>query len=148
MKFFKQSPGKALVHVWVSNADDLSVCSEVTDLYACMVWASEMTSASFKDDVAQALVASGCRYIVAGGLEGTLWDDAGDWAYLETDPNYDPPDDTSVMTSWHDGEPISEVLEFLLNTTNFDDHAFTTYMILHAGRSGGRRNHRACSAII
>lgn len=127
------APRKTPIQVWISNASDLSVCSEIPELYACMVWASELTSISLKNDVSSALVASGCRYIVAGGLEGTIWDDAGDWAYLATEPNYDPPDETFVMTSWHDDEPMKEVLWFLLNVTNFDDHFFTNYLIIHAG---------------
>lgn len=71
--------------------------------------------------VAEQIVASGCRYVCCSGVACSSWHDAVDWAFLQTDPNYSPPDERFIMTTWHERESVSEVVWFALNNAWFDD---------------------------
>lgn len=79
------------------------------------------------------IVAAGCRYALCAGLNCAAWDDSIDFAHLETDPNFDPPDETFVMTTWHENESVAEVLEFALNSTDFDGNGFEHLLVLMLG---------------
>lgn len=63
--------------------------------------------------ISRAIVASGARYVAAWGHECSSWDDSVDFAYLETDENFQPPEETFVMTTWHENESAEEAFEFL-----------------------------------
>lgn len=70
--------------------------------YAALVLSNDPTqNASERDKISVALVASGCRYAVCSGCECSKWDGAIDLAFLEISPNFDPPAEKFVMTSWH-----------------------------------------------
>lgn len=84
-------------------------------------------------DISRQIVAAGCRYAVCAGLKCSEWDNSIDLAYLETNPNFDPPDETFVMTTWHEHDSVAEVLEFALTWTNFDDHTFEHVLVLVLG---------------
>jgi hypothetical protein len=71
--------------------------------------------------LAEQIVASGCRYVCCSGVACSDWHDAVDWAFIATDPNYDPPDERFIMTTWHERESVSDVVWFALNNTWFDD---------------------------
>ena len=58
-------------------------------------------------------------------------------AYISSDENYDPPDETMVMTSWHDNETVNDIMFFGLNNTNFDYHDFKKYLVLFIGTKEG-----------
>jgi hypothetical protein len=49
----------------------------------------------------------------------------------------DDPDEvreaTHVMTTSHDGESPDDVAFFFVLSTNFDDHDFSRYLVLHIG---------------
>lgn len=84
-------------------------------------------------NLSRQLVAAGCRYAVCAGLNCGAWDDSIDIAYLETDPDFDPPDETMVMTTWHEGEPVADVLAFAQEWTNFDNNVFEHLLVLVLG---------------
>lgn len=81
------------------------------------------------------LVAMDCRYMLAWGTNASSWDDSVDMAFLHTDPNFDPPSDRLVMTTWHDNETIQDVVWFALTNTNFDAHDFHDYLALMIGEN-------------
>ncbi|MFZ1702214.1 MAG: hypothetical protein WBO10_12825 [Pyrinomonadaceae bacterium] len=85
--------------------------------------------------VSKRLVASRCRYAVCMGYESSTWDDSIDYAYIESDPNYEPPDDRFIMTTWHDGEPIEDVVNFFRWNTIFDDFVPKNFLVLFIGRA-------------
>jgi hypothetical protein len=58
------------------------------------------------------LVRSGCRYMMAWGLNCSDWDDSVDYANLDAFDYGDIPDDASVMTTWHEQWSLQEVFEF------------------------------------
>lgn len=79
------------------------------------------------------IVAAKCRYAVCWGLGCSAWDTTIDWAYLETDKDFNPPDNTFIMTSWHDDERIEDAIEFWWLNTSFDDFLPTKFGILVVG---------------
>jgi hypothetical protein len=83
--------------------------------------------------LSELLVAQGCRYAVCIGHECSSWDTSIDTAYIATDANFDPPDSTLVMTSWHEDESIEEVAEFFFLCTCFDDFDPCRFLVLCLG---------------
>lgn len=99
--------------------------------YAAMLWETDPERADAdRHPLAEALVATGCRYVCCGGVGGSAWDDAIDSAHLETDPDFDPPEATHVMTTWHDDEPMEEVAWYLLALTRIDGTAPRRFLAL------------------
>lgn len=86
-------------------------------------------------DISTQLVAKDCRYVLAWGIDSSSWDDSVDMAFIATDPEFNPPNDRMVMTTWHDNETIDDVVWFALMNTNFDCHKFHDYLALMIGDS-------------
>ncbi|HEX6371834.1 MAG TPA: hypothetical protein VF006_23125 [Longimicrobium sp.] len=107
--------------------------------YAALVWAARRTSDAQKQRTAQALIASGCRYVVCGGVESDAWEDAADGAYLEQDLPEPVPHALFVTTTSHRGEPEDEVVFFLINNTSAGGHGFSRYLVLLIGADDGVR---------
>ena len=80
-----------------------------------------------------AFVRQGCRYAVCAGHGCSSWDDSIDYAYLESDPQYSTPDETFVMTSWHEAEPIEDIASFLVMCTSFDDYEAKAFVVVCLG---------------
>lgn len=99
--------------------------------YAALVWATCPTSEAQKHRIAQALIESGCRYVVCGGAECEAWEEAADDAYLMQDL----PDDGGVMTTSHRGEAPDEVVFFLANATRMH-RDFSRCLVLLVGPDG------------
>jgi hypothetical protein len=62
--------------------------------------------------VSKWLFESGCVYMLAWGLNCSSWDDSVDYAVLEAFDYGDIPRDREVMTTWHENESLSEVMNF------------------------------------
>jgi len=104
-------------------------------VFVCALFVADPTiTDAERAEISSQIVAAGCRYAVCAGLKCSEWDDSIDFAHLETDPNFDPPDETFVMTTWHEGESVAEVLEFALMWTNFDDNVFEHLLVLVLGQ--------------
>ena len=71
--------------------------------------------------------------MLAWGINATSWDDSVDIAFIKTDPDFNPPRDRHVMTTWHDNETIEDVIGFAIHNTNFDSHDFHDYLALMIG---------------
>jgi hypothetical protein len=93
-----------------------------SEAYALLILvnAADVTSEE-QATISQAIVASGARYVAAWGYKCSSWDDSVDLAYLETDPNFQPPDDTFITTTWHENESAEEAFEFLWMCGLIDD---------------------------
>jgi hypothetical protein len=79
------------------------------------------------------VVRQGCRYAVCAGHECSAWDDAIDWAFIGSDPNFDPPNGRFVMTTWHEHDPLSDVLEWFRWNTTFGDFTPKNFLVLLLG---------------
>ena len=94
-------------------------------------------TAEERDKIAADLVASGCRYAVCSGFESSKWDDAVDLAYLGTSPDFNPPEEKFVMTSWHNEESLREIAEFFVLNTSFDFFEPAAFVIVAVGDDPG-----------
>jgi hypothetical protein len=111
------------------------------EAFVCILFNNDpFISNEEQNKISEDLVASNCRYAVCAGDDSSSWDNSIDMAYISTDENYDPPDDTMVMTTWHDDETISDIMFFGLNNTNFDYHDFKKYLVLFIGSKEGLRD--------
>lgn len=104
--------------------------------FAAMIWVADPTVTDEEQArLSEQLVEQGCRYAVCGGHECSTWDDSIDMAFLETDPDFQPPDEKFVMTTWHEGESVEEVAEFLALNTSFDNFVAKNFFVLFVGRN-------------
>ena len=102
-------------------------------LLVCVV--DETVSEDERASISEAIVAAKCRYAVCWGYECSEWDTAIDYAHIATDPNFDPPNDAFVMTTWHDAEPIEDAIEFWWMNTCFEDYQSTNFAVLVIGEA-------------
>lgn len=89
-----------------------------------------------------AIAASGCGWAVCAGHECSAWDDAIDWAHLSR-YQFDPPEDASLVTTWHTDDPPADVVDFLLDLTS-DGHApFDKFVVAFVGDGADRAAYEA-----
>ena len=106
--------------------------------YVCLVWAADNTfDEAARMRIVGALIDSGCRYVVCGGVDCEQWHDDADVAFskLEVCSNADVP---FVMTTWHHNESIEDVVFFATCCTNFDGHDFKCLLVLVVGQESAR----------
>ena len=103
--------------------------------FPCLLWHRGGFTRDAKRDLAHALIHGGCRYAVCAGVECEAWHDAFDAAFLEEHEGQseDESDRDFMMTTWHERDTIDDVAFFFVLNTNFDDHDFTRYLVLHVG---------------
>ncbi|NIJ63443.1 hypothetical protein FHR20_000374 [Sphingomonas leidyi] len=106
--------------------------------YRAVLIAEEDVSQDWRNEVASWLVASGCLYFVAWGAACEAWHDTVDWTVLETFDFGDIPDDRFVMTTWHEKEPLSEVLWFAGNAASHPDIDLPHTLIVHIAQTATR----------
>ena len=92
-----------------------------------------------QSSLADQIITTGCRYACCSGVGCSRWDDAIDFAFIATDPNYQPPDDRFVMTTWHERQSLGEVVGFALNHTSFDDFVAERFLIVLLSPDSGRK---------
>jgi hypothetical protein len=56
-------------------------------------------------------------------------------AYLATSPDFCPPQDRFVMTSWHERESLEDIAEFFVLNTSFDSFKPGVFVIIAVGDS-------------
>jgi hypothetical protein len=78
------------------------------------------------------IVAAGCRYAVCAGHLCSSWDDSIDMADLRRN-NMETNEKTFVMTSWHEDEPVEDIVFHFLNVTWFDDFVPENFMVVVVG---------------
>ena len=107
-------------------------------LFPCLIWDHDgrFTDAQ-RAAVAKELLDAGCRYAVCAGQNCEVWHDAVDSELVRQD--VDDPEKVReamhVMTTWHAGESPDDVAFFFVLNTDFDEHEFTRYLVLHVGTS-------------
>jgi len=99
--------------------------------YRAVIIADQVVGDAWLNRVAEWIVAIGCLYVVAWGVECEKWHDAVDWAILDVFEFGDIPDDRFVMTTWHSDEPISEAFWFAGHCAIHPDIELTETIILH-----------------
>lgn len=111
------------------------------EVYVCILFANDETITEQEQAaISEQLVGTGCRYAVCARHECSTWDTSVDTAYLATDEHFSPPEETFVMTSWHERESVEDVVFHGLMCTIFDDHNFKRYLVLFIGPRAGLRD--------
>ena len=105
-------------------------------LFPCLIWdhGGGFTDAQ-RSEVARALIEAGCRYAVCGGANCEAWHNAVDSEFVKQhldDPDVDA-QAVHVMTTSHEHESANDVAFFFVFCTNFEDHDFKRYLLLHVG---------------
>ncbi|GER12316.1 MULTISPECIES: DUF7684 family protein [Variovorax] len=103
--------------------------------FRAVVIIEEEVSIEWRDDVSNWLVNSGCLYMMAWGLDCTLWDDSVDWANIGQFPFEDIPEDRFVVTTWHDSDPLDEVFYFCKHTAAHPIVELPQAILLHIARN-------------
>ncbi len=117
--YFQLKPGEALPDI-----------SAFKPFLAAMVIQESVTQ-EWRDLVSQWLVKSGCLYMLAWGTECEKWHDAVDWANIAQFDHGDIPEDELVMTSWHEGQALSEFFSESKNITGNSCVDFASSLIIH-----------------
>ncbi len=86
-----------------------------TGAFPAVVVVSEPVTAEWRNLVSDWLVRSGCLYMMAWGHECSLWDDSVDYSMIAAHNLCETPDDSFVMTTWHDDDPLEEVFWYSEN---------------------------------
>lgn len=95
----------------ISQSDPLPAIAEFRPFKAVVI-IGRAYSEDWQSAASKWLVDSGCLSMMAWGENCTSWDDAVDFAMLERFDFGEIPDDQFVMTTWHESEPLAEVLWF------------------------------------
>jgi hypothetical protein len=74
--------------------------------------------ADVQDAISDQIVKTGCRYALCFGFGCSTWDTSIDSSSLRANT----PDERFIMTTWHDDEPIEDVVDFWWWNTTFDDY--------------------------
>jgi hypothetical protein len=135
MEILAEHEGKVYGAITIGDPDDF-VSPFRSALFPCLRWDHD---GSFTDAersaIAKALLEAGCRYAVCGSTNCEAWHLAFDMEFVEAHLN-DPDevrDSVHVMTTSHNGESPDDVAFFFVLCTNFDDHEFRRYLVLHVG---------------
>jgi hypothetical protein len=118
---------------------DLDVLSErigIGEPFVCLLW--DASGGSIEEEglaFGRNLITSGCRYAVCGGHDGTLWDDAVDFAFVLStlDLSDEERDARFIMTTWHESKSPEEVVWFAINCARFDDLIFDQWVVVLRG---------------
>jgi hypothetical protein len=138
-RFYRQAITRASAFVWAFNERP----------YPCLLWThSSPLPPNERAELAERLVASQCRYAVCGGQECEALHDDIDSAYIR--PLLDPATihlpRPMLMTTWHEGESYAEVASFFVLNTNFAEHDFREFLVVHIG--GTSAEHGALEAAV
>jgi len=100
--------------------------------YKCLLLIERVVEDDFRNLLSRSLVDSGCLYTMAWGLDCSLWDDSVDYATIEKFGEGGIPDDQFVMTTWHTGDTLEEVVRFakMDAVSSYTDDSLTDLLVL------------------
>jgi hypothetical protein len=89
--------------------------------YRALLIVERKVGTHWMDRVSEWLASSGCRFALAWGPDSSAWDSAIDAAWLELSLSREEEGPQVFMTTWHDDEPLSEVMVFAKNHATLDE---------------------------
>jgi hypothetical protein len=87
-----------------------------------------------QNNLSDQIVASGCRYAVCAGHNSSSWDDSIDMADIKRN-NGEVIDDNLVMTTWHENEPLEDIVFHFLKNTSFGNFVADRLLVLVVGNN-------------
>ncbi len=73
--------------------------------------------------------------MMAWGTNCSSWDDSVDLANLEAHNFGDIPEDSFIMTTWHEKEELAETFEFAKHSAHHPSVELEDLLIIHVGES-------------
>ncbi|WP_435520862.1 DUF7684 family protein [Caenimonas aquaedulcis] len=104
-----------------------------------VVIADAPCSPFWQAEVSAWLLGIGCLYMMAWGEGCSSWDDSVDEANLEQFEYRDIPEDRFVMTTWHDGESLSEVFWCSKHNADHPTVELVRPVLLHISNDGRQK---------
>lgn len=106
--------------------------NDFTPFRAVLIVEAEVES-DWQASVSRWLVGSGCLYMMAWGKACGSWDTSVDLANLEQFDYGDIPEEDFIVTTWHENEPLEEVLWFAKTTAYHPTVELPNVLFLHIG---------------
>lgn len=104
------------------------------EAYVCILLVNDLwVTDQEQGHISKQLIETGCRYAVCAGQQCSSWETAIDTAYISTDENYSPPEETLVMTTCHENESLTDILFHGLMCAFIDYEIPTRILILFIG---------------
>ncbi len=119
-------------YLQLSPGDKLPKLDGFSPFKAVLIIESDVNS-DWQTEASRWLVESGCLYMMAWGKACSSWDISVDLANLEQFDYGDIPDDDFIMTTWHEDEPLKEVLWFAKTTAHHPTVELNNVLFLHIG---------------
>lgn len=104
---------------------------DASDIFRCVVIAEEHVSDAWCENVSQWLVEAGCLYMLAWGINSSFWDISIDLANIAAFDFENIPEESLVMTTWHEHQTLEEVLEFCKLHAFHPTREFVYTLLLH-----------------
>jgi|GEM_PF-2229936 len=114
----------------LGDDSSLLVLPEEAEYAVLVVIASPSVSTKWRDQIISDIVNSSCRYALTFGHGCELWHDVFDETIVG-DGTEEP--SRFIMTTWHDAEPIEDVVDFLCLNTSYDDFESERLAIVFVG---------------
>jgi hypothetical protein len=83
--------------------------------FRSVVIVEENVSSEWQEKISGWLVRSGCLYMMAWGIDCSSWDDSVDYANINDWSPKKIPENSFVMTTWHEDDPLDEVFWYSKN---------------------------------
>jgi hypothetical protein len=99
--------------------------------FVTVIVSDENVSDAWQNQTCEWLVAAGTLYVVTWCVDCEGWHDKVDWAVLAKFAYGEIPDDSFVMTTWHDNEPLSEAFWYAGNCAILPDVDVPKMVVLH-----------------
>ncbi len=119
LQYFRVPPGGKL--------PDLSVFNP---FWVVLIIEEEVTP-QWRDEVSAWLVGSGCRYMMAWGLDCASWDETVDHANLQQFGYGEIPEKDFVFTTWHENDSLEEVFFFAKYAARHPAHELKNLVLVH-----------------
>jgi len=94
--------------------------SPIESPFAAVIILDTQITPEWRDEVSRWLVRSGCLFMMAWGVDCVDFHDSVDRASINEFDGEEIPDDKFVLTTWHDDEPLEEVLWFAQHAAHHD----------------------------
>jgi hypothetical protein len=104
---------------------------ETLSPFKAIVIVEEKVEKFWQAEVSDWLVASGCLYMMAWGVECSSWDDSVDWANLHANDYQAVSEDRFVVTTWHADESIEDVFWNAKFTASHNVYELSNLVVIH-----------------
>jgi hypothetical protein len=78
----------------------------------------------------QQIVSSSCQYVICAGVDCSIWDETLDWAFTDMQTEDGDNQDQTLLTTWHEDEPLLDVFRFAFESDAVVPVASARYVVL------------------